>query len=335
MAKVTRRRRGLIALCVALTLVLALLVLSALFMDGLFGMIQREPPGTLSDAQLEQMLQQEASGGTGEYRDPEDFFLPDTAVEPIGDENLIQILLIGQDRRGNTGRSLSDAMILCTLNREAETLTMTSFLRDTYVRIPGKGKHKLNTAYPIGGMPLLDATLKENFGVTVDGNIEVDFSQFEGIIDLLGGVEISLTGPEAAHLRHEYGFTLQEGKNRLNGKEALGYARIRRLGTDFGRTDRQRTVLTALIEQFRSAGPRKLHSVLKELLGMVTTDLSNGKIMGYALELWPMLKDLEIRSQRIPADGTFTFENIRGVGSCIIIDFEANRRILAETILDH
>ena len=144
-----------------------------------------------------------------EFLDPSDVnWTQLTSDVKKSDRQTLNILLIGQDRRENDTVSRADSILLCSFRKDSGSLVMTSFLRDTYVRIPGKGKHKLNTAYPIGGMPLLDATLKENFGVTVDGNIEVDFSQFEGIIDLLGGVEIHLTAAEAAHLRHEDGFTL-------------------------------------------------------------------------------------------------------------------------------
>lgn len=319
----TRKRTALTLLCVFLALVLVLLILGAFYLERFLGLISREEGPVLSPSALEELLPE---FGT------EDLSVP--AAEPIPEgEEVINILLIGQDRRGNAGRSLSDAMILCTLDRETGVLTMTSFLRDCYVRIPGYGNNKLNAAYPIGGMQLLDDTLRENFGVTVDGNVEVDFAGFEKIIDLLGGVEISLTDAEARHLAHEYGFVLHEGVNRLNGAEALGYARIRRLGTDFARTDRQRTLLTALIEQFRHAGPGKLYRASKELLGLITTDMSNSRILGYALDLAPLLKDLEIRSQRIPAEGTYRFGDAGKVTSCIFLDFEANRAILRDTVL--
>ncbi len=330
----SRKRVFLIILCSLLGAVALVLLVGTVYMERMLGLINRDPVETLSSSALEELLQGETGDREGPVYDPEDISIPSAPTLLDPDKKLLNILLIGQDRRGSQGRSLSDAMILCTLNRETEVLTMTSFLRDSYVRIPGKGNNKLNAAYPMGGMALLDATLTENFGITVDGNVEVDFSQFERIIDLLGGVEITLTDQEVRHLRHEYGFELKEGRNRLTGAEALGYARIRKLGTDFARTDRQRAVLTALIEQFRSANLRQLHKAAKEILGLITTDLSNAQILGYAMELAPLLKELEIRSQRIPAEGTYSFGDAGKITSCIFLDFEANRKLLRRTILE-
>lgn len=324
------KRKLLLFLCVLLGLVLLALVLGAVYLDRLLGAIGREEGPGLSQEEVNGLLQ----GGemTGPVYDPEDISIPPAASESPAGEGIVNILLIGQDRRGSTGRSLSDAMILCTLNRKTGVLTMTSFLRDSYVRIPGHGNNKLNAAYPLGGMALLDETLAENFGVTVDGNVEVDFSQFQRIIDLLGGVEISLTEAEVRHLAHEYGFALQPGRNRLSGEQALGYARIRKLGTDFGRTERQRKVLTALIEQFRHAGLGTLYKASRELLGLITTDMSNGQILRLASELAPLLRNLEIRSQHIPAEGTYSFGNAGKITSCIFLDFEANRALLRKTL---
>lgn len=326
------KRTALTILCIVLAVVLLGLVAGAAYLDGMLGLIHREEAPGLTPSELDALMQQEAGAQTGPVYDPEDITIPQAPENMPSGEGILNILLIGQDRREGSGRSLSDAMILCTLNRNTGVLTMTSFLRDSYVRIPGHGNNKLNAAYPLGGMTLLDATLEENFGVRVDGNVEVDFSQFRRIIDLLGGVEISLTEEEVQHLAREYGFQLREGVNRLNGEEALGYARIRKLGTDFARTERQRKVLTALIGQFRRAGLLKLHKATRELLKLITTDMSNSRILALAVELAPMLDDLEIRSQHIPAEGTYRFGNAGKVTSCIFLDFEANRALLAETL---
>ena len=209
---------------------------------------------------------------------------------------------------------------------------MTSFLRDLYVRIPGYQDNRLNTPYALGGMELLKETLKVNFGVQVDGCIEVDFSQFEKIIDLMGGVDISLTSAEAAYLNGQ-GFSLKEGVNHMNGKAALAYSRIRYIGTDFGRTNRQRTVLSALVEQSRNIGLSKMHSLLEGVLGLVTTDMSNGQILELALECFPMLTDMKVKTQYIPAEGTYQFASVRGM-SVIVADLEANRQLLEDTITE-
>ncbi len=89
-------------------------------------------------------------------------------------------------------------MILVSFNKNQTKITLASFLRDNYVQLPdGYGGDRLNAAYAIGGMEMLDETLEMNFGVNIDANLEVDFSGFSSIIDILGGVEIDLTQAEA------------------------------------------------------------------------------------------------------------------------------------------
>lgn len=327
------------ALCVLLAIILALMIVVAVFVDSLLGRIDRVQPDqeTLSDEQIEQMLKPESTRGE-DYSGPaykdDDIILPDAPAQVIQNEEIVNILLIGQDRRGSSGRSLSDAMILCTINKKTKTLTMTSFLRDIYVSIPGRKAQKLNAAYLIGGMDLLDKTLEVNFGVKVDGNVEVDFSQFSKLIDLLGGVDLELTEAEAAHLNQKYGFWLSPGMNHLNGEQALQYSRIRQIGTDFGRTDRQRKVIAALVDQFRNASLAQLMNTLTGVLDLITTDMTDAEIVGYVAELAPLLKDLKIESQHIPLEGTYSFGDVsdRGIVDCIFIDFEANRKLLADAL---
>lgn len=84
-------------------------------------------------------------------------------------------------------------MILCSINLETGETSLISFLRDLYVQIPGGySDNRLNATYAFGGFDLLDATLTENFGVSIDGNFEVDFTGFEAIIDMVGGIDIEL-----------------------------------------------------------------------------------------------------------------------------------------------
>lgn len=324
-------------LLVILALVLAGSLIAYAYMDRMLDLIKRpsDQNETLSSAELHEIENQTDpidEDFTGPVIDPTDVMWSTVPAELLEEEHITNILLIGQDRRPGEGRQRSDAMILCSINRKTKTLTLTSFLRDLYVQIPGYQDNRLNVPYALGGMELLKETLKLNFGVQVDGCIEVDFSQFEKIIDLMGGVDISLTASEAAHLNSQ-GFSLREGMNRMDGKAALQYSRIRYIGTDFGRTNRQRTVLAALLEQSRDIGLGKLHSLLEELLGLITTDMSNGQIIDMALAFFPMLKDLKLSTQYVPAEGTYQFASIRGM-SVIVADMEANRKILAESIMN-
>ena len=158
----------------------------------------------------------------------ENYLFP--TVEPIDHSPLMNILIVGQDQKpeDNT-RQRSDVMMLCSYNRETNEVHITSFLRDLYVKLPGGYSHnKLNAAYHFGGFKLLYQTMLDNFGVKIDGGIEIDFNGFVDIVDLLGGVDMYLTAEEAPYVSS----TATEGVNHLNGRKALNYARTRKTEKD-------------------------------------------------------------------------------------------------------
>ncbi len=252
---------------------------------------------------------------------------------PMGD--IVNILLVGQDRRPGENRARSDSMILVTFNKTTREITLTSFLRDSYVQIPGYKPHKLCHAFQYGGMSLLSKTLNVNFGVEVDGAISVDFSQFEQIIDYLGGVDIKLTQKEADFMNNEYGLSVEPGMQRLTGKEALCYSRIRKIDTDYRRAGRQRKVLLSLVERYKSLTVEEMLDMLEAVLPMITTNIPKEKIVPLAMELFPMLGTCEFKNQQIPAEGTFIGGDVKvrpGLKNWFEynIDFEENRRILQE-----
>lgn len=245
---------------------------------------------------------------------------------PIGKkQDLINILLIGQDSKSTSTAARSDSTILVSINLDAKTITMTSFLRDLYVQIPGYQDNRINASYAFGGMQLLDDTLEANFGVTVDGNVAVSFDTFAQIIDLLGGVDINLTNAEANY------FGRAAGWNHLDGKAALGYARLRAIDSDFGRTQRQRNVMTALFNSMREVGISQLLELTEQILPLISTDMSNAEIMTYAAKIAPILSESSISGSHIPAEGTYTFNSVRGM-SVIVADLEQNREILRQTL---
>ncbi len=248
--------------------------------------------------------------------------------------DLLNILLIGQDAREGDAQARSDSMILCSYNKKTHQLTMTSFLRDLYVEIPGHGSNRINAAYSFGGTGLLKQTLEHNFGLYIDGSVEVDFRHFAEIIDHFGGVEIQLREDEAQVINSQTGSNLTEGLQTLDGAQALTYSRIRNLDMDgdFSRTDRQRKVIHALLDSFRDIRITEMTGILNDLLPMLTTDLNPGKILLCALDIVPHLAAMETSSQRIPAEGTFTDQTVDNM-AVLVADMAAQRRFLHSTLL--
>ena len=312
-------------LCSLLALVLVLLLGATALFQQVLGKIHYTQPVADFGTRLSGFVSNLASEGFG------------TESELIGGtgSGIVNILLIGQDRREGEETARSDSMILCTYHRKTGNVTMTSFLRDLYVPIPGHHSNRINAAYSEGGAALLDRTLRENFDLHIDGNVEVDFSQFSQIIDLLGGVQLELREDEAAEINKETGSGLSAGVQVLNGEQALTYARIRKLDADgdFSRTSRQRKLMNALLGSYRNIKWKDLLPLIDELLPLISTDMNYGRLVLLAMEILPKLSDALITSQRIPADGTFTDEKIDGM-AVLSADLEANRQLLRETLLN-
>lgn len=249
---------------------------------------------------------------------------PETTVpqetEPIipPEDNIINIMLVGQNWREDEQNKLSDTMILCSINREQKTLTMVSFLRDLYVPLPayaghGPGRNRINVCYALGsswkrssegGMEMLALCIEQNFGIHVDHTIEVGFDSFPRIIDGFGGIEVDVTEAEAKYMTEEVGYIgdIAPGYQTLDGLETLAYARIRKIDGDRQRAARQRTVITALIEKCRNMDLAAMHHAVEYVLPSIITDMSNEEITQYVIELLPILKDLQIRSLTCPVD---------------------------------
>lgn len=267
---------------------------------------------------------------------------PVPTVEPRQEDYCYNILLIGVEALPQFGGSRSDTMILISVNSKDKKIYMTSLMRDMYVQIPGYADAKLNSAYSYGGAPLLVDTIERNLQVKIDGYVMVGFESFEWIIDRLGGVEITLTAEEAEYLRTTRYITKEEYRNVvagpqvLNGNQVLGYCRVRKVPTangthsDFGRTERQRTVLKKLFEKYKDNNVFTLLSVLNDCLPLVTTNISKADMQNL-LETVVEDRILSLDTFRIPASGTYESTTIAGL-DVIIVKWAQNIELLHEFI---
>lgn len=332
------KRALLIVVVVILSLILAFLLAVIIGVNAFLNQVQRpdDMPDTMPPEELESILNQEdevPSDFTGPILSAEDVTIPPAEVQVEDADDVFSILLLGVDNNSRQYRSRTDAMILCTVNVTQKTLTMTSFMRDTYVYIPEFYNQRLNVAYPVGGFETLYDTLEYNFGVSVNKGVAVNFTSFKEVIDAVGGVEIELTGSEAGHLNKNNGWWLQTGVNRLTGEQALAYSRIRALDNDYYRTNRQRKVLSALVQQAKKLSAAEMYKVVNMLIPMVTTDMSNDEILNAAIRVVPIIKDLTIVTHRIPIDEGHTLAMVDGM-SVLIPDLEKNRQYLVDILGD-
>ena len=124
---------------------------------------------------------------------------------------------------------------------------------------------------------------------------------------------------------------LKEGMNHLNGTQALAYSRIRIFDSDFGRTNRQRNVLIAMLESIRHMNLQQISNLVNAVFPMVTTDMTNEDILKYTVEFFPLLSELQITTQRVPTGDTYYSAMIYGM-AVLVPDLEANREFLRETL---
>lgn len=245
------------------------------------------------------------------------------------DNDVVNILLIGTDKRvekvsGFKSDGLTDTMMIATMDKKHNALKLTTLMRDTLVDVAGTDeKRKLNSAVNDGGIKNLYKTIAQNFNIKVDGYAMVGLKGFQKVIDAVGGVEVEITETEEKYLNctnyvsKKY-HTIKVGKQKLNGNQALGYCRIRKgkdvigepvvtangLTDDYGRTWRQRTVLTAVFQKMKSQPKTKWVSILNKVFDCVKTDLDNDTIYSYMLDVIGM-GTTEIHQLQIPMNGYY------------------------------
>ncbi|MBC6002391.1 MAG: LCP family protein [Paeniclostridium sordellii] len=207
------------------------------------------------------------------------------------------ILLIGSDSKNfdNVGRS--DAMMILTIDDKNKSIKLTSLVRDTLVNIPGHGYEKLTHAYAYGGAKLLLDTIEQNFKISIKDYAAVNFNSFIDLVDVLGGVEVNVKEKEIDHLNdvivnsfntsnkeaEEPQFIRSDGKQLLNGYQALAYARIRKVDSIYERDTRQREVLKSIADKLVELPITNYPKVIKKILPYVDVNISMSKLINLAI----------------------------------------------------
>lgn len=263
------------------------------------------------------------------------------------------ILLMGNDSRSLDDNGRTDTMIIASVNQQTGEVKLTSIMRDTVVKIPGKSKkNKINAAYRYGGPNLAMKTVNEAFDLNIKEYAVVNLAGFAEIIDAVGGLNLDISRDEMLHINNIMGYYekdakkngLAEGKDftrldkygentHLNGQQALAYSRIRKLDTDDRRTERQRTVLTALGRKLADMSAGDLMSTGLKLWGNIRTNIGFFDAMQLGLKAASALSDDDLKQFRIPANGTYKSGTFDGRWE-IHANLEKNARLLHEFIYE-
>ncbi|MCD7824642.1 MAG: LCP family protein [Clostridiaceae bacterium] len=274
--------------------------------------------------------------------DPDSIQL-DSAVQAKESEEVINILICGEEAI-NDDRGRTDSIMIATINQKDNQLSLTSIMRDTYVSIPGFSDNKINAAYHNGGMKTLVATIKENFGISVDGYVLVNFDSFQEIIDAIGGIDIELSQEEVTYLNstnyisESANRNLTVGVNHMNGNQALGYARVRYVGKDgvvgdFARTLRHRTVMKAIYKRMMDKSTLELVAMIPDILPLLTTNMKKSEIIN-CLTAGVAVRNTnkKLKTLNVPIEGCYKITRVRGMSVVLASPLDENVKEMHEFI---
>ena len=257
-------------------------------------------------------------------------------------QGIFNLVMVGLDgRNGKDDGSRTDSIILATINSNNKSIKLTSFMRDMYVKIPGHGQNKINSAFAYGGPDLLIKTLNSNFNLNIQYYVSIDFSAFQDLVDVLGGVDVEIKDYEVDEINYYILEADQSNKNpdyikgagyqHLSGAQALSYCRIRKVGhDDYERTERQRKVLSLLIQKARGTSLTKLPELFTTLMPYIKTNIQTTKLMNLAYTAYKF-GDTEINTMRIPAAGLFDETYVKGM-AVLLPRVEKNALVLQDFI---
>lgn len=206
------------------------------------------------------------------------------------------VAVFGVDSRdGNLGKgALSDVEILCSINRKTGEIRLASVFRDSYLRIDEDGSYdKINEAYFLGGHEQAVAALEANLGLKVDDYATFNWTAVINAINVLGGVDLEITDKEFAYINSFITETVEStgigsyqlehsGPNHLDGVQAVAYARLRLMDTDFNRTERQRKVIGLAMEKAKQADAATLKNLVAAVFPEVSTSIGVDDLLSVA-----------------------------------------------------
>ncbi len=253
---------------------------------------------------------------------------------PVKEAERLDVLILGiRGKDDPNGGLLTDSIMVLSLNKATGQTAVISIPRDLYADIGGVFSGKINEIYERGFLKKdVAGFAKETFsrisGIYIDNILVFDFQSFEKVIDALGGIDIVLEKPFEEKQQWGYVFFLPEGRNRLNGEQALYYARSRYSSSDFDRARRQQEIILAVKNKIASleilSNPLKINTLVGALGNSIKTDLNIWNL-GNLIDLIVPLKNAD----SIPKHFIMTSDNI------LYETFQNNAYILLPRLNDY
>jgi polyisoprenyl-teichoic acid--peptidoglycan teichoic acid transferase len=245
---------------------------------------------------------------------------PDFPIKKVAqrDPNIENILVFGIDSRGaNDVACRADSLIVVTIDKKNHVIKLTSILRDTRVKIAGRTQeNRINASYAFGGAGLLINTINDMLDLDIQRFAMFDFWSAARLIDSVGGIELDVSEKELPYLNQvlvemnelvpkveQSPSVADAGLQRLDGRQAIAWARIRKLDSDYARANRQRTVIMTLLDKFADAGTLSLISLINNGLSAFETNMRSTDMIRIALNALPLAGT--IQEYQMPQNGLY------------------------------
>lgn len=267
----------------------------------------------------------------------------------------MNVLLLGTDERQLSEKGRTDSIIICSVNTNTGEVKLSSVLRDLAIdySVMGYdelGVHRVNAANYFGGPELAMKTINANFGLNIERYALINFYGFQDAVNAVGGITMDISEAEmnkinqaqkqVAGIAYREGMDVESWDNeelteygtavRLNGQQALAYARIRKLDSDFKRAERQRKVLMAVLDEVKKRSALEIAQLGATLMPYIQTNMTLDEILKVAVTV--LASDKDVRAMRLPVDGSYVDEKRDGIQMLWDCDFTMNRQQLLNFI---
>lgn len=340
----------LIILLVILLLLLGIIGLAYGYYRDKIGQLRpdetRDPNATLSSSEWDDLntdpFGDEMNGLVGSLPTMEPTFPSHGGDHDRPDylDDVTNILLIGTDERTKdfTHKARGDSCMLLSINTAGDSPVISIISLERGMGMPIlSGKYAgqwdwLTHLFRYGGAEMMMESIEACFDIELDYYIRVNFATFTEGIDALGGVDVKFSTREAEYFIEKYKFDAVKGMNHLDGKNALRYARLRVIDSDWKRVERQRKIIEAVITKLKNKSFTELDALIDTCIGLVRTNLTEDVITELLLEVVPGLSNVKVQQMTIPQKGTYGSQKVMGDRSAFAPDFEENTRLLHEMI---
>lgn len=249
------------------------------------------------------------------------------------DSGFWTVAVFGVDsRNGNLEKdALADVQMLCVIDRKTGAIRLVSVFRDTYMEIHPDGTyHKINEAYFKGGHEQAIRALERNLDVSIDDYATFNWKAVADAITILGGIDLEISDSEFRYINGFITETVEStglgshhlehaGMNHLDGVQAVAYARLRLMDTDYNRTARQRLVIQLALKKARESDLKTLTTLAQAVLPQLSTSIGMDDVL---------LMAKNVRKYQIQETGGFPFsrgEADIGKKDCVIpLTLESN-----------